>query len=76
MSFITAIFFKRFIYLFRAREREREHEWAEQRERESQAYSALSMELDMGFDPSTLRSGPEPKPRAGRPADFATQAPL
>ena len=35
----------------------------------------LSMELDMGLNPTTLRSQPELKPRVGYSTDSATQEP-
>ena len=45
-----------------------------ERERESQANDSLvSSEPDMGLDPTTPRSWPEPKPRAGSPTNWATQ---
>ena len=47
----------------------------EEGKRESQADSALSMEPDSGLHLMTLRSGPEPKPKAGCLTDCATQAP-
>ena len=62
------------IYLF---EREREHKWGERqrvKERESQA-DLLNAERDVGLDPRTLRSWPEPKPQVGCPTNWATQAP-
>lgn len=48
-----------------------------QRERETKslADSPLSTEPHTGLDPTTLRSGPEPKPRVGCLPDCTTQAP-
>ena len=37
--------------------------------------TALGMEPDMGLDLTSLRSGPEPKPRVGCLTDCATQVP-
>ena len=43
---------------------EREREWGRgaEREGEGQADSPLRAEPNVGLDPRTLRSGPEPKP--------------
>ena len=63
------------IYLF-IRERESRHEWEGKREREkkSQADSVLSTEPEAGLDLTTLRLGPEPKPRVKCSTDCAIQA--
>ena len=69
MSFLTTFklsdYFKDFIYLFETeRERERAHtrggEWGGA-EGEGEADSPLSREADVGLDPRTLGSWPEPK---------------
>ena len=62
------------------REREKEHKSTSGKGRgkgrESQANSSLSNETNMGLNLTTLRSGPELKPRVGCPTDCATQVPL
>lgn len=57
--------------------REREHEWEGQRERgkENPAEALLSVEPNVGLHPTTLRSGPKPKPRVGCTTNCTTQAP-
>ena len=56
----------------RKRQRERERE----RERESQADSPLSVDSNAGFNPRTIRSRLELKPRVGHLPDCAIQAPI
>lgn len=59
-GFAHLFIFKDFFIL----ERERAREGTEgEGERECQADSALSVELNSGLDPTTLRSRPESKPR-------------
>jgi len=60
--------------LFIIRERPQEQEGQKEREREPQADSTLSTEPLVGFDLTTLRSWPEPKPGAIRLTECATQA--
>lgn len=64
-------FFKR-LYIFIC---ERKREWARGRERESEADSALIAEPNEGFNPTTMRSCPEPKPRVNHSINWGTQAP-
>ena len=62
----------------RKRERERKREGDRERGREgerSQARSILSVEPNMGLDPTTLGSWPEPKPRVGYLTSRAPRAP-
>ena len=73
--------FKKFIYLFwkKERERERESEGGAERhtEREFQAGCVRSAWSPVWDSNSQIaRPWPEPKPRAGRSTDWATQAPL
>lgn len=46
-----------------------------EREKESKTSSALSAEIDMGLDPTTVRPRPEQKPRVRCPTHCTTQAP-
>lgn len=46
------------------------------KEKDSEADCALSMEPDVGPDPTTTRSWPVLKPTVGRLAFWATQVPL
>ena len=59
------------MYVFNERERERVHmSWGEgQGQRESQAGYMLSVEPDLGLDPTTLGSWPELKSRVGHSTD-------
>ena len=55
LSLFTLIFLKDFIYLFDTEKEHKQAEW------EGEAGSPLSRELDAGFHPRTLGSGPEQK---------------
>ena len=67
LNILTSIFFKDFIYLFMG---------DTERERERESSNRLPVEPNTELDPRTLRSWPEPKSRASRLTDWATQGPL
>ena len=66
--YIYIIFF--FFESAQAEEGQRERE----RERENPKQAFCPVQKDMGLDPTTMRSWPEPKSRVRRSASWATQA--
>ena len=72
---LQGIIIKMFIYSF-----EKEREWAGEGQRKGekgyQAGPIVSIEPDLGLDPTNVRSWPELKSRVRHLTDWATQVPL